>query len=39
VTSEDRLVWHYRRLLLAYSGRYRRRHGIEMITTMLEMAA
>jgi hypothetical protein len=36
--ADERLVRHYRRLLLAYSGHYRRRHGIEMITTMLEMA-
>ncbi|GIE88125.1 hypothetical protein [Actinoplanes regularis] len=37
-TADERLVRHYRRLLLAYSGRYRRRHGTEMITTLLEMA-
>jgi hypothetical protein len=36
--ADERLVRHYRRLLLAYSGGYRRRHGTEMITTMLEMA-
>ncbi|MCM4076504.1 hypothetical protein [Paractinoplanes hotanensis] len=36
--ADERLVRHYRRLLLAYSGRYRRLHGTEMITTMLEMA-
>ncbi|MBB2948384.1 hypothetical protein FB565_008167 [Actinoplanes lutulentus] len=35
---DERLVRRYRRLLLAYSGGYRRRHGTEMITTMLEMA-
>ena len=28
----------YRRLLLAYPGRYRRRHGTEIVTTLLEMA-
>ncbi len=37
--ADERLARHYRRLLLAYSGRYRRRHGTEMITTMLAMAA
>ncbi|MFC4068877.1 hypothetical protein [Actinoplanes subglobosus] len=36
--ADERLVRTYRRLLLAYSGPYRRRHGTEMITTMLEMA-
>jgi hypothetical protein len=36
--ADERLVRRYRRLLLAYSGRYRRRHGTEMITTLLEMA-
>jgi hypothetical protein len=36
--ADERLVRGYRRLLLAYSGHYRRRHGTEMITTMLEMA-
>ncbi|MET7376706.1 hypothetical protein [Micromonospora arida] len=30
---------HYRKLLLAYPGRHRRRYGTEMITTLLEMAA
>jgi hypothetical protein len=35
---DERLVRRYRRLLLAYSGRYRRLHGTEMITTILEMA-
>ncbi|GAA2645152.1 hypothetical protein [Paractinoplanes durhamensis] len=35
---DERLERHYRRLLLSYSGHYRRRHGMEMITTMLEMA-
>ena len=28
----------YRRLLLAYPGSYRRRHGAEIVTTLLEMA-
>jgi MFS family permease len=28
----------YRRLLLAYPGSYRRRHGSEILTTLLEMA-
>jgi hypothetical protein len=28
----------YRRLLLAYPGDYRRRHGAEIVTTLLEMA-
>ncbi|GIM96160.1 hypothetical protein [Paractinoplanes toevensis] len=28
----------YRRLLLAYPGRYRRAHGAEIVTTLLEMA-
>jgi hypothetical protein len=37
-TGDERLVRRYRRLLLAYSGEYRRRHGTEMITTLLEMA-
>ncbi|MBM2620540.1 hypothetical protein JIG36_34070 [Actinoplanes sp. LDG1-06] len=37
-TADERLVRRYRRLLLAYSRRYRRAHGTEMITTMLEMA-
>jgi len=36
--ADERLVRHYRRLLLAYPGHYRRRHGTEMVTTMLEMA-
>ena len=35
---DDRLERHYRRLLLAYPGAYRRRHGTEMVTTLLEMA-
>ena len=35
---DEQLVRHYRRLLLAYPGNYRRRHGTEMITTLLEMA-
>jgi hypothetical protein len=36
--ADERLVRRYRRLLLAYSGRYRRLHGAEMLTTILEMA-
>jgi hypothetical protein len=36
--ADERLVRCYRRLLLAYSGRYRRLHGAEMLTTILEMA-
>jgi hypothetical protein len=32
------LEGHYRRLLLAYPGRYRRAHGAEIVTTLLEMA-
>ena len=36
--ADERLVRRYRRLLLAYSGRYRRLHGTEMLTTILEMA-
>jgi hypothetical protein len=36
--ADERLVRSYRRLLLAYSGRYRRLYGPDMITTMLEMA-
>jgi hypothetical protein len=37
-TVDERLVRHYRRLLLAYPGNYRRRYGMEMVTTLLEMA-
>ncbi|BBH70793.1 hypothetical protein ACTI_74780 [Actinoplanes sp. OR16] len=29
---------HYRLLLLAHSGPYRRRHGTEIVTTLMEMA-
>ncbi len=29
---------HYRRLLWAYPGPYRRRHGAEIVTTLLDMA-
>jgi hypothetical protein len=36
--GDVRLERRYRRLLLAYSGRYRRRHGTEIVTTLLEMA-
>jgi len=35
---DERLERAYRRLLLAYPGRYRRRHGPEIVTTLLEMA-
>lgn len=37
--AEAGLERHYRRLLRAYPGSYRRRHGAEMVTTMLDMAA
>jgi hypothetical protein len=37
--GDQRLERAYRRLLLAYPGRYRRRHGAEIVTTLLEMAA
>lgn len=36
--ADVRLERRYRRLLLAYSGRYRRDHGTEIVTTLLEMA-
>ena len=36
--ADARLERAYRRLLLAYPGRYRRRHGTEIVTTLLEMA-
>ncbi|WP_433797042.1 hypothetical protein [Actinoplanes sp. CA-252034] len=36
--GEARLERHYRRLLLAYPRRFRRRHGAEMVTTLVEMA-
>jgi hypothetical protein len=36
--SDPRLERRYRRLLLAHSGRYRRRHGTEIVTTLMEMA-
>jgi len=36
--ADQRLERAYRRLLLAYPGRYRRRHGTEIVTTLLEMA-
>ncbi|MEV6344100.1 hypothetical protein [Actinoplanes sp. NPDC051851] len=36
--GDARLERHYRRLTLAYSGQYRRRHGDEIVTTLLEMA-
>jgi len=37
-TGDLRLERRYRRLLLAYPGWYRRRHGTEIVTTLLEMA-
>ncbi|GIJ21928.1 hypothetical protein [Micromonospora lutea] len=37
-SADDRLVRGYRRLLLAYPRRHRRRHGTELVTTLLEMA-
>ncbi|MGC5054916.1 hypothetical protein ACLQ2S_26115 [Micromonospora sp. DT48] len=37
-SADDRLVRGYRRLLLAYPSRHRRRHGTEVVTTLLEMA-
>lgn len=36
--ADVRLERAYRRLLLAYPGRYRRRHGPEIVTTLLELA-
>jgi hypothetical protein len=36
--ADPRLERTYQRLLLAYPGRYRRRHGAEIVTTLLEMA-
>jgi hypothetical protein len=36
--ADERLVRRYQWLLLAYPGHYRRRHGTEMLTTLLEMA-
>ncbi|MEV6844986.1 hypothetical protein [Actinoplanes sp. NPDC051411] len=36
--GDPRLERHYRRLLLAHSGRYRRDHGTEIVTTLMEMA-
>ncbi|MGX6606518.1 hypothetical protein ACWKSP_31000 [Micromonosporaceae bacterium Da 78-11] len=36
--SDASLERHYRRLLLAYPRRYRRHHGTDMVTTLLEMA-
>ncbi|MEV8504847.1 hypothetical protein AB0368_08455 [Actinoplanes sp. NPDC051475] len=36
--GDVRLERWYRRLLLAYPGHYRRRHGTEILTTMLEAA-
>ncbi|MEU6022540.1 hypothetical protein [Micromonospora sp. NPDC047134] len=37
--ADERLERGYRRLLLAYPGRHRHRHGTELVTTLLEMAA
>ncbi|WBB48673.1 hypothetical protein O3597_26970 [Verrucosispora sp. WMMA2044] len=37
-TADDRLERGYRTLLLAYPRRHRRRHGTEVVTTLLEMA-
>lgn len=37
-TGQHRLERHYRRLLLAYPGRYRRSHGTEITTTLLDLA-
>lgn len=36
--TDERLERAYRRLLLAYPGRYRHRHGPEIVTTLLELA-
>jgi hypothetical protein len=36
--GDPRLERHYRRLLLAHSGRYRHHHGTEIVTTLMEMA-
>jgi hypothetical protein len=36
--GDPRLERRFRRLLLAYPGRYRRRLGAEMVTTLLEMS-
>ncbi|MEU7905422.1 hypothetical protein [Actinoplanes sp. NPDC049118] len=36
--SPARLERRYRRLLLAYPGPYRRRHGAEIVTTLLDLA-
>jgi hypothetical protein len=38
MSSIGGLERRYRRLLLAYPGDYRRRHGAEIVTTLLEMA-
>ncbi|GIJ78112.1 hypothetical protein SAMN05443287_113103 [Micromonospora phaseoli] len=37
-TADNRLERGYRRLLLAFPRRHRRRHGTELVTTLLEMA-
>lgn len=36
--TDRRLERAYRRLMLAYPARYRRHHGTEIVTTLLEMA-
>ncbi|WP_341718018.1 hypothetical protein QQG74_30205 [Micromonospora sp. FIMYZ51] len=38
-TADGRLERGYRRLLFAYPRRHRHRHGTELVTTLLEMAA
>lgn len=38
-STDDRLSRRYRRLLLAYPRWHRRRHGADMLTTMLDAAA
>ena len=37
MTADRQFARHARLLLLAYPGHYRRRHGTEIVTTMLEM--
>jgi hypothetical protein len=36
--ADERMERHYRRLLFAYPRSYRRQHGTEIVTTLLEMA-
>jgi hypothetical protein len=38
-SADQRLERSYRRLLLAYPRQYRHRHGTEIVTTLLELAA